>query len=164
MSVACGLWWWLMLPAPCLAVLCLLVRPSWRLSPPSAGYPCFLTAESNTGTSGSKSESITCQNSQARLTPIALYCATKAFSWDFLSILFMCCPFLSRKKKRAKHKQLFFNNVQTRCIAKGEAQRSPHFRRFSEGFWFSQERLFSRNPTRKPLSLQNVTEFCKHPL
>ena len=38
-------------------------------------------------------------------------------------------------------------------IVKGEAQKSPLFWRFSGGFWFSQERLFSRNSTRKPLNL-----------
>ena len=46
-----------------------------------------------------------------------------------------------------------FNNVQTRCIVKGEAQKSPLFGRFSGGFLFSQDRLFSRNSTRKPLNL-----------
>ena len=46
-----------------------------------------------------------------------------------------------------------FNSVQTRCIVKGEAQKSPLFWRFSGGFWFSQDRLLSRNSTRKPLNL-----------
>ena len=36
---------------------------------------------------------------------------------------------------------------------KGEAQKSPLFWRFSGGPWFSQDRLFSRNSTRKPLHL-----------
>ena len=40
--------------------------------------------------------------------------------------------------------------MQTRCIVKGEAQKNPLFWRFSGGFWFSQDRLFSRNSTRKP--------------
>ena len=44
----------------------------------------------------------------------------------------------------------FFNSVQTRCIVKGEAQKSPLFWRFSGGLCFSQDRLFSRNSTRKP--------------
>ena len=43
-----------------------------------------------------------------------------------------------------------FNSVQTRCIAKGEAQKSPLFWRFSGGFGFSQNRLLFRNSTRKP--------------
>ena len=42
------------------------------------------------------------------------------------------------------------NNVQTGCIVKGEPQKSPLFWRFSGSFWFSQDRLFSRNSTRKP--------------
>ena len=46
-----------------------------------------------------------------------------------------------------------FNSVQTRCIVKGEAQKNPLFWRFSGGFWFSQDRLLSRNSTRKPLNL-----------
>ena len=46
-----------------------------------------------------------------------------------------------------------FNNVQTRCIVKDEAQKSQLFWRFSGGFCFSQERLFSRNSTRKLLNL-----------
>ena len=36
------------------------------------------------------------------------------------------------------------DSVQTRCIVKGEAQKSPLFWRFSGGFWFSQDRLFSQ--------------------
>ena len=39
------------------------------------------------------------------------------------------------------------------CIVKGEAQKSPLFWQFFGGFWFSQERLFSRNSTRKPFNL-----------
>ena len=35
----------------------------------------------------------------------------------------------------------------------GEAQKSQLFWRFSEGVCFSQDRLFSRNSTRKPLNL-----------
>ena len=45
--------------------------------------------------------------------------------------------------------------MQTRCIVKGEAQKSPLFWRFSGGLWFSQDRLFFRNSTRKPLNLIN---------
>ena len=45
------------------------------------------------------------------------------------------------------------NNVQIRCIVKGEAQKSPLFWRFSGGFWFSQDRLLCRNSKRKPLNL-----------
>ena len=45
------------------------------------------------------------------------------------------------------------DSVQSRCIVKGEAQKSPLFWRFSGGFCFSQDRLFSRNSTRKPLNL-----------
>ena len=44
-------------------------------------------------------------------------------------------------------------NPKTRCIVKGEAQKSPLFWRFSLGFGFSQERLVPRNSTDKPLSL-----------
>ena len=52
---------------------------------------------------------------------------------------------------RLKHH--YFNSVQTRCIVKGEAQKNPLFWRFSGSFWFSQDRLFSRNSTRNPLNL-----------
>ena len=47
----------------------------------------------------------------------------------------------------------FINSVQTRCIAKGEAQKSPLFWRFSGSFWFSQERLSSWNSPKNPLNL-----------
>ena len=50
--------------------------------------------------------------------------------------------------------------MQTRCTVRGEAQKSPLFWRFSGGFWFSQDRLFSRNPTRKPL---NLIKKDRHP-
>ena len=56
-----------------------------------------------------------------------------------------------------------FNSVQTRCIVKGEAQKSPLFWRFSGGFWFSQDRLFSRNSTRKPLNLIKSPIFTNAP-
>ena len=56
-----------------------------------------------------------------------------------------------------------FNNVQTRCIVKAEAQKSPLFWRFSGGFDFSQDRLFSRNSTRKPLNLVKSPIFTNAP-
>ena len=55
------------------------------------------------------------------------------------------------------------NSAQTRCIVKGEAQKSPLFWRFSGGGWFSQERLFSRNSTRKPLNLIKSLIFTNTP-
>ena len=55
------------------------------------------------------------------------------------------------------------NSVQTRCIVKGEAQKSPLFWRFSGGFWFSQDRLLSRNSTRKPLNLIKSPIFTNTP-
>ena len=58
----------------------------------------------------------------------------------------------------------YFNSVQTRCIVKGEAQKSPLFWRFSGGFWFSQDRLLSRNSTRKPFKFNKIPDFYKHPL
>ena len=53
--------------------------------------------------------------------------------------------------------------MQTRCIVKGEAQKSPLFWRFSGGFCFSQDRLFSRNSTRKPLNLIKSPIFRNAP-
>ena len=50
-------------------------------------------------------------------------------------------------------KRDLINSAQTRCIVKGETQKSPLFWRFSGGFWFSQDRLFSRISTGKPLNL-----------
>ena len=52
------------------------------------------------------------------------------------------------------------DSVQTRCIVKGEAQKSPLFWQFSPsgGLWFSEERLFCKNSTRKPLN------FIKSPI
>ena len=50
-----------------------------------------------------------------------------------------------------------------RCIVKGEAQKSPLFWRFSGGFWFSQDRLFSRNSTRKALNLIKSLIFTNAP-
>ena len=55
------------------------------------------------------------------------------------------------------------NSVQTRCIVKGEAQKSPLFWRFSGSFCFSQDRLFSRNSTRKPLNLIKSPIFTNAP-
>ena len=46
---------------------------------------------------------------------------------------------------------------------KGEAQKSPLFWRFCGGFWFSQDRLFSRNSTRKPLNLIKSRIFTNAP-
>ena len=56
-----------------------------------------------------------------------------------------------------------FNSVQTRCIVKGEAQKSPIFWRFSGGFGLSQDRLFSRNSARKPLNLIKSPIFTNAP-
>ena len=53
--------------------------------------------------------------------------------------------------------------MQTRCIVKGEAQKSPLFWRFSGAFWFSQDRLFCRNSTRKPLNLIKSPIFTNAP-
>ena len=53
--------------------------------------------------------------------------------------------------------------MQTRCIVKGEAQKSPLFWGFSGGFCFSQDRLFSRNSTRKPLNLIKSPIFTNAP-
>ena len=53
--------------------------------------------------------------------------------------------------------------MQTRCFVKGEAQKSPRFWRFSAGFCFSQDRLFSRNSTRKPLNLVKSPIFTNAP-
>ena len=55
------------------------------------------------------------------------------------------------------------NSVQTRCIVKGEAQKSPLFGQFSRGFLFSQERLFCRNYTRNPLNLIKFAIFTNTP-
>ena len=55
------------------------------------------------------------------------------------------------------------NSVQTRCIVKGEAQKSPLFWRFSGFLWFSQDRLVSRNSTRKPLNLIKSPMFTNTP-
>ena len=52
---------------------------------------------------------------------------------------------------------------QTGCIVKGEAQKSPLFRRYPGRFWFSQDRLFSRNSTRKPLNLKKTPIFTNSP-
>ena len=57
-------------------------------------------------------------------------------SGPLVYILFPCFP---------KEGVAGLNSVQTRCIVKGEAQKSPLFWRFSGGFGFSQERLCCRN-------------------
>ena len=53
--------------------------------------------------------------------------------------------------------------MQTMCIVKGEAQKSPLFWRYSGGFLISQDRLFSRNSTRKPLNLIKSPIFTNTP-
>ena len=58
----------------------------------------------------------------------------------------------------------YLTSVQTGCIVKGEAQKSPLFWRFSGGLWFSQDRLFSRNSTRRPLNLVKSSRFLQTPL
>ena len=68
------------------------------------------------------------------------------------------CPLLTKKTKKCE-----INSVQTRCIVKGEAQKSPLFWRFSGGFWFSEDRLFSRNSPRKPLNLVKSPIFTNAP-
>ena len=55
------------------------------------------------------------------------------------------------------------NSVQTGCIVKGKAQKSPLFWRSSGSFWFSQDRLLSRNSTRKPLNLIKSPSFTNAP-
>ena len=55
------------------------------------------------------------------------------------------------------------NSVQNRCIVKGEAQKSPLFWRFSGGFEFSQDLLFSRNSTRQPSNLIKSPNFANTP-
>ena len=55
------------------------------------------------------------------------------------------------------------NSVHTRCIVKGEAQKSPLFWRFSGAFWFSQDCLFSRKSTRKSLNLIKSPIFTNTP-
>ena len=72
-----------------------------------------------------------------------------------LFVIFLRCPWTASIA--------IFNSAQTRCIVKGEAQKSPLFWQFSGGFWFSQDRLFSRNSTRKPLNLINPW-FLQTPL
>ena len=53
----------------------------------------------------------------------------------------------SKCTTQARKRHININSVQTRCIVKGEAQKSPLFWRFSVGFCFSEERLFSKNST-----------------
>ena len=57
----------------------------------------------------------------------------------------------------------FLSSVQTRCVVKGEAQKSPLLWRFSGGFWFCQDRLFSRNSARKPSNLIESPIFTNAP-
>ena len=52
------------------------------------------------------------------------------------------------------------NSLQTRCIVKGKAQKIPLFWWSSGGFWFSQDRLFSR----KTFKFSKIPDFYKHPL
>ena len=66
---------------------------------------------------------------------------------------FACRPFQQISRHFATKSDtlvVILNSVQTRCIVKGEAQKSPVFWRFSGGLCFSQGRLFSRNSTRTP--------------
>ena len=58
----------------------------------------------------------------------------------------------------------WFNSVQTRCIVKGKAKKGLLFWRLSGEFWFSQERLFSRNSIRGTFIFNKITDFYKHPL
>ena len=60
-------------------------------------------------------------------------------------------------------KSVKINSVQTRCIVKGEAQKSPLLWRFSGGFSFSQDRLFSRSATRRPLNWIKSLIFTNTP-
>ena len=54
------------------------------------------------------------------------------------------------------------NSLQTGCIVKGEAQKSPLFGRYSVFVYFFQERLFSRTSTRNPLKSPITTNtLCK---
>ena len=56
-----------------------------------------------------------------------------------------------------------FNSVRTRCIVKGEAQKSLLFWRFSGALWFSQDRLLCGNSTRKHLDLIKSLIFTNAP-
>ena len=53
--------------------------------------------------------------------------------------------------------------VQTRCIVKGEAQRSPLLGDFLGGFDFLMSACFV-NSTRKPFKFNKITDFYKSPL
>ena len=53
--------------------------------------------------------------------------------------------------------------MQTRCIVQGEAQKNPLFWGFSGWFWFSQDRLFPRNSTGKPLNWIESPIFTNTP-
>ena len=56
------------------------------------------------------------------------------------------------------------NSVQTRCIVKGEAQKSLLFWRYSwGGVWFSQESLLSRNSIAKPFNWIQSLIFTNAP-
>ena len=68
----------------------------------------------------------------------------------------------TKHEKPSKFRE-HIHSVQIRCIVKGEAQKSPLFWRFSRGCWFSQDRLFSRNSTRKPLNLIKSPIFTNAP-
>ena len=66
----------------------------------------------------------------------------------------------------------FLNSVQTRCIVKGEVQKSPLFWRFSGVFWRPEQCLLSKNFTRNPLNWKKINIqtplvnplFCAMPL
>ena len=73
------------------------------------------------------------------------------------------CPEFVLTIESANIARTIINSVKTRCIVKGEAQKSPLFWRFSGGFLFSQDRLFSRNSTRKPLNLIKSPIFTNAP-
>ena len=93
----------------------------------------------------------------------ALICV---FFWEGGVLFFSVHLFLKGLRVRwvgPKGHLTWLNSVQTRCIVKGEAQKSPLFWRFSGGFCFSQDRLFSRNSTRKPLNLIKSPIFTNTP-
>ena len=65
----------------------------------------------------------------------------------------LVCPCLQENIRRSLLCKEIVKSVQTRCIVKGETQKSPLFWRFSGGLGFSQDLMFTRNSTRKPLNL-----------
>ena len=76
-----------------------------------------------------------------------------------------CNPIMNHVSHARSHDCSASLNQQcaTTCIVKGEAQKSPLFWRFSGGFWFSQDRLFSRNSPSKPLNLIKCPIFTNTP-